>query len=473
MSEVSRLLKRLEPYCLYICLLLQAGLLFWRLDLLPVWGDEQVTLDLCVRPLREIAAIVARDVHPPLYYFLVHYWVQLPLSADLIVTVRIFSCLWALATTVVLDRLWLRGDDRSRWRWRFLLLWALSPCAILYGRMARSYTLQLFLGSLALYWGLALLRDPRRRAAIGAYAIAGCLLFYTHYVPALAIVGAVSAMLGYKALRSRESCLAATAPLAIMTVLYLPWLKVLGAAVESAMKEQPYSILPNPIWEQMVRVAYLAFSFSFGETPSLAVLASSVVLAPVLVILLWRERREEWFPVVLIAGIIGYVAVTRVVSFAFTPARLLFILPFYLMLLTKRTWTFAVLACLSVVSLHSYYLQENFLNKGYLLPFDQIADIIQQDSGIRPIQVRVEAPGLDTTPLTRRLAAGTLPDPQRNAEIIWVLESRGVHSAPPGAHEVWRRQFVRFSLLDHLAMKLVNWPIEPTFVLELTKYLRN
>ena len=108
---------------------------------------------------------------------------------------------------------------------------------------------------------------------------------------------------------------------------------------------------------------------------------SGVLLAPVLVFLLWRERHAEWFPAVLIAAMIGYVAVTRVVSFAFVPARLLFILPFYLMLLTKRTWTFAALACLSVASLHSYYRQENFLNKGYLLPFDQIADIIQQESG--------------------------------------------------------------------------------------------
>ena len=63
--------------------------------------------------------------------------------------------------------------------------------------------------------------------------------------------------------------------------------------------------------------------------------------------------------------------------------------------------------------------------------------------------------------------------PQPDAEIIWVLDGRGIHRPPPGAREVWRGQFVRFSELDHLAMKLVNWPIEPSFVLELTKYRRN
>ena len=261
MAEVVRFLRRLEPYCLPICLLVQAGLLFWRLDLLPVWGDEQITLDDCMHPLPEIVSILTRDVHPPLYYFLLHYWAQLPLSASLIVTLRAFSGVWALATTVVLDRLWLRGESR----WRFLILWSLSPCLILYGRMARSYTLQLFLGSLALYWGLVLLRDPRRRAAILPYAIASCLLFYTHYVPALAIVGAVEALLLYRAVRRQDAWVAATMPVAIMLALFAPWLKIMSSAVDVALRVESYQVLRNPFVEQMIRLAYLGFSFTLAK----------------------------------------------------------------------------------------------------------------------------------------------------------------------------------------------------------------
>jgi len=71
---------------------------------------------------------------------------QLPGPASLLVKARAFSGVWALASTVLLHRLWCRDL-------RFVLLWSLSPCLILYGRMGRSYTLQLFLGCLALYWG--------------------------------------------------------------------------------------------------------------------------------------------------------------------------------------------------------------------------------------------------------------------------------------------------------------------------------
>ena len=151
-----------ERYFLLVCLGVQSALLFWRLDLLPVWGDEQFTLDTSAHSLTEIAAIVRGDIHPPLYYFLVHYWMGLPWSTALIVKARALSGVWALATTLVFYRFWLRPGERGR----FLLISGLSPCMILYGRMARSYTLQLFLGSLALYWGMRLLQNPLRRGAM-------------------------------------------------------------------------------------------------------------------------------------------------------------------------------------------------------------------------------------------------------------------------------------------------------------------
>ena len=61
--------------------------------------------------------------------------------------------------------------------------------------MARSYTLQLFLACLALYFGLSLIRDPGSRRAMWIYSAAGALLLYTHYLPAAAIILAVASLL--------------------------------------------------------------------------------------------------------------------------------------------------------------------------------------------------------------------------------------------------------------------------------------
>jgi hypothetical protein len=457
-NHVRRGAKQLEEYCLPVCLIAQAALLFWRLDLLPVWGDEQFTLDTSLQPLAKIAEIVRGDIHPPLYYFLMHYAIQSPWPAALIVKARAFSGLWALAATIPLHRWWFRSN-------RFLLLWTLSPCLVLYGRMGRSYTLQLFLGCLALYWGMALVRDPRRRGALLLYSAAGTLLLYTHYLPALAILLAVGAFLLY-----RRAWIAAAAPVAIMTLAYAPWLIQMRTAFERIVRAEPYAVTQHPALEQTIRLLYLPVSFTLGESLPPWVMVGGALLAPALAVTLWRSLKKppDWLGAVFLATAIGYAGAGRWVSFAFIPARLLFALPFYLMLLTRRAWICAALACLSIGSLHSYFHQEDFLNKGYLLPFDQIADVIERGSGGRPAQLIVDAPGVAVSPLTRRLASFMTPRP--DAEVLWVLRSRASARSPLGAREIRRMEFVSYSAFDRYMMKLLDWKTQPSHVLELTEY---
>src|SRR5690242_15337838 len=68
-----------RSFPLIAVLCVQALLLFHNLDLLPVWGDEVFTLRTVSHSLREIVTILEHDIHPPLYYFLLHWWARLPL----------------------------------------------------------------------------------------------------------------------------------------------------------------------------------------------------------------------------------------------------------------------------------------------------------------------------------------------------------------------------------------------------------
>jgi len=446
-----------DRYYLAAALAVQAALLFWRLDLLPVWGDEQFTLDTSQQPLSKIVEIVRGDIHPPLYYFLVHYWIGLGWPASLVVKARAFSGLWALATTILFYRWWLEGESRGR----FLFLWTLSPCLILYGRMARSYTLQLFLAALTLYWGMRLLREPRKWLIIVSYAISGALLFYTHYLSALAVVGALEI---WMLVRRRYAPVAVIAPIAIMLVLYAPWLAAIRTAVGMVAQQRPPAVTPNPALEQGIRLAYLATSFTMGETPPVWAPIAGLLIAAPLLTFLWRAGRPYWLPVLLIAAGIGYVGAARWVSFAFVPARLLFLLPFYFILLSRRIWLCATLGVLYVISLYGYYHEQNFLNKGYLLPFDRIADIIEQRSGGRPAQLVVDIPGLDVSPLKRRLTIRV--DSRPGVEVTWRLSN-----ATPIEQPVWSESFVPYSDLDHATMRLLGWPQQPNYVLTLRQYL--
>src|SRR4051812_8994167 len=105
-------------------------MLFSVLDLLPVWTDELFTLRTAAQPVPAIIQTVQRDIHPPLYYLLLHGWSALPLPWTGIAAMRAFSAIWALLSTLFFDLLW-TGIRRPAVRWLAVSLLALSPCLLL------------------------------------------------------------------------------------------------------------------------------------------------------------------------------------------------------------------------------------------------------------------------------------------------------------------------------------------------------
>jgi len=220
MSRVKRFGTWAWRHPLAVVVPLQALLLFYNLDLLPVWTDERHTLHLVSSSLGEIRKSIASDIHPPLYFFLLHGWIQIPMAGSVVARMRAFSVVWALLATAVVGRFWLsRTDERTRW-W-FFALWTLSPCLLLYGRMARSYTMQLFVASLALYAALNFLREPRERHGLALYVLGAVLLLFTHYGPGLAVPLAVASVLVWRAARHREPDSTKGTPLPSMK--WPPW----------------------------------------------------------------------------------------------------------------------------------------------------------------------------------------------------------------------------------------------------------
>src|SRR6516165_6734463 len=182
--------RRLSIHPLVWALPLQAFLLLSNLDLLDPWSDEGFTLSIVPKPLSQVLSGVAANIHPPLYFILLHYWTQLPWPMNPTTSMRAMSAVWMLVATVVIYLLWLRGE-KVRFQEKFLALWVLSPCLLLYARMARSYSMQLALASLAIYTALQWAEQPRNWKWILACIGSSAALLYTHYLSGLAIAAAV------------------------------------------------------------------------------------------------------------------------------------------------------------------------------------------------------------------------------------------------------------------------------------------
>jgi hypothetical protein len=374
----------LRKYPLASFLPLQALLYCWNLALLSPWGDEAGTLLTVRESLDNLIRFAAQDVHPPLYYLLLYYWQRIPLNIDWAVQARLLSVCFALLGTVSLDRLWGRRLE-ERARLTLLALWTLSPCLLLYARMCRSYTLQALFAIVAVAMLLRVSgKSTRRDAALLALALLGAL--YTHYVVGIALIAAANLVLFYR--RRWRPALAIDCAVAIA---YLPWIWRLAASLASwGTNSRSYALSGSRILEVPVKFAYWSMSFLMGEAVPDAVLVLGALALPLVAFVAWHgaRRNPEFAWVAATLAAIGFIGVARWVSYPFVPARMLFVLPFFLLLVAQgagacRRWgDFAVAAMLllSLSGIWSYFHKTGFRNKQYPLPIQQIAGRILRDS---------------------------------------------------------------------------------------------
>lgn len=488
-----------QRHPLAVCLPIQAALLFTDLSQLPMWGDEQTSLSRAV-----LDVVPPNTVHPGLYFLLLHGWLSVVCSSGpYLVGARALSALFVLASTIAVDRCWLRGLDQRSRGW-FLILWTLSPALLLYGRMARSYSLQLFLACLALHGGVRYARRATLSSLL-AYVFPTTALLYTHYLPGIAVVGGVSAVMGWRAVTRRQPAALVPALLSqvVIGLAFAPWLPRFTGAVVRVAQNSGYHVVGR-VADSALALAYTLVSFSVGESLWPWMFAALLVLAPVLGAVLLRGVREApgWLAFVAPTAVIAFIGAYQWVSYAFVAARVLFLLPFYLLLLVHgaRVWTglgttvCAGLALLSLGGITAYVEQSGFLNKAYVLPTAAIASAIRAGSVDGPPTVILDQHSCDLS------AVGALLPP--GARTLYMQDRSSVEQATglstePGLHQVWfvhsrhdispehwndlvtdafakrfslrRTEFVPYSALDRWLMRLAGWPYRPRYAVELVE----
>ncbi len=494
-------LRKYKRWILPGVLLLQAILLFSRLDLLSLWGDEIFTLETVVKPFGRMIEALRGDVHPPLYYLLVHGFIELPLPWDLPERIRAFSALCVLAATVMLDVFWLRRIKTYK-RMLVLALWTVSPAVILYGRMGRSYAMQAAVVVLAVHlmWRLRLMPSWGAMAA----AAAGTLLtLYTHYLPGIAIASACTALLLVEAARDGKwrAFRLWMGSLVIVGAGYAPWILTLGDSVvrwgEASAISARYVVSPDPWLNQLAKAGYTFVALTFGECLPLWAAPLCVLVIPLLIVMLARlPRRGDAFTwLLLLSAAVGYVGAARWVSYPFIAARLLWVLPFFWLWMATNTdvarwrrWALYLLLFADDASLLSYYRVDHFLNKGYASPLREMAASVHGGMVIADTyntDFRAFAWYVGKTAEVRFAdapSAARIREEARAQQTVWVL--RNMHDISPGklmtqleaavceGRRIARHQYLPYTAWEKEAMRVMRIAEPPSHFIELTECSR-
>ena len=171
-------------------LLVAFGLRAFRLGDQGVWLDEAFGIHQASQPFTRIAANVASDAHPPLYYYLLGIWVRLAGTTEY--AARFLSTMLSLATCAAALALGRRLVGPAVGLFALLTI-GLSPFLVYYAQEVRMYAL-LGLAAVLATHALLRLRETESAARIAQYGLAVALLMYSHYygaflLPVHAIVG--------------------------------------------------------------------------------------------------------------------------------------------------------------------------------------------------------------------------------------------------------------------------------------------
>lgn len=279
-------------------LALAAGLRFYRLDGQSLWNDEGTSVALAGRSLGLITQGAAADIHPPLYHYLLHYWLALFGSSE--VAARSLSAIFGVAL-VGLTFAMGRRLFGSLAGWAVAILSAVSAYQVYYAQEARMYMLLALLGTASSYlfylgW---LAPDTRQRGwAMAGWVLVTTMAAYTHYLAAGAVLAQNAAWLAGLALSARRVgerkpkalrlALSWLGAQALVGLFYLPWLRLTW----DQLHRWPAVSQPFSLWTLLSRALPV---FALGPTAEAEGLGGLVVVILGLAALglLWPSRADE------------------------------------------------------------------------------------------------------------------------------------------------------------------------------------
>ena len=429
---MSSNLFRLErkTWAVAICSLAFA-LLIYQLGQRSVWGDEAYTARVVQRDLESTLVAVANETYPPVYYVCIWGWKTLMGSSEFALRfpsvffgMLSISILYPLGTRMMSRRIGLLGMG----------LMAISPFFVMYSRMARYFSLLLFLSLMSYWFFMRLLDDTSTGGGWKGYVISSALAIYTHYLAAFVLVAqAVIALtrVGHR----RQFALRFLASQAIIVLLFAPWL---GLAMQQAVRlaSRPDSFASGKPMMWLLSVAYPFFVWLIGETiypwnPAAfvgAILAGGLAIRGLLgesgVSILqtmddgiskehaqrgiaqdqplvadsaaqpvWKPKARDFPVLILLPLLLTAITMGRFISggaFLAIPSRAIFCLPFIYLLIARglcmivgfrrRLLAVAGLGIVLGLSLGNYHLGREFHNPNYILQIEDLVNSVVEQA---------------------------------------------------------------------------------------------
>lgn len=136
------------------------------------WRDEAFSYLLAKKNILEIITLSAKDFSPPLYYFILHFWMKFFGTGEIAIRMLSLIFFWMTAYVFFLSLTDILKIKVSK-AFFYLIFFIINPLQLYYGFEARSYSMFAFFSLLSFY---SLFKNNKK-----LYFISTILGLYTHY----------------------------------------------------------------------------------------------------------------------------------------------------------------------------------------------------------------------------------------------------------------------------------------------------
>ncbi len=273
---------------LIVTVLIGALLRIYGLGDESIWIDEGQTVAHATKSLSEIVKYCARDVHPPLYLFLIHFWTAIFGTSEF--SLRMPSALFGIGT-LILTFFFTKRLINIRTALLATLFMAISYMGISFSQEARSYAMLLLAIILSYHALLSYLEEKKLRYAI-YYILSLSFILYVHYF-AVFIILSHQLYFIYRLIRepgNRNKRIISWIGINIgALIIYSPWIYFLiNQVLQKLGGKGPGSWVAKPD----IYVLYRTFvQLAGGKLPLLIVAISLVGF--IITALIWRSNETD------------------------------------------------------------------------------------------------------------------------------------------------------------------------------------
>lgn len=189
-----------------------------------LWFDESYSVGMANQTYKDIWTIGGNDVHPILYYWILHT-LQI-IFGNKIIIYRLFSAI-CIAILGILGFTHIKKDFGKRTGLLFSFFSYFLPVCSLYAGEIRMYSLGLLLGTIMCIYAYRIYKNNIKKCTFIFFALSSLTLAYTHYY-GLILAGIINLLLFINLIKNKKERMQDLKKFIISAViqvlLYLPWL---------------------------------------------------------------------------------------------------------------------------------------------------------------------------------------------------------------------------------------------------------